>query len=597
MKNPCPTRRDFLKLLSLSAVSTLGVSPLFAQNNKQKPNVLLIMTDDQGYGDIRSHGNPLIDTPTIDNFARQSARFDRFFVSPVCAPTRASLLTGRYHLRTGTHGVTRGRENMRENETTIADIFKNSGYKTACFGKWHNGSNYPYHPNARGFDTFIGFCAGHWKNYFDTTIEHNGSPLKTKGYIADVLTDHAINFIEQNKNSPFFCYLPYNTPHGPYQVPDKYFDKYKARGLDDQVAAIYGMCENIDDNFRKILSTLDRLNLAQNTIVIFTTDNGPQTKRFNADMKGKKGNVDEGGVRVPLFIRWTQKINPREINQISSHIDILPTLTELARLEMPQTLPLDGISLAPLLQEKPEKYPDRMIFTFSNPRGKNKFIAGSVRTRNFRAVNQAKNKWQLYDMLSDPKQTTDIAETNPDLLNKLRSAYLAALKDVTKDGFDLPTHIGYDEWPLVVIPAHEAHLIKNRKKGISYISPNGWANEWIKNWTDTEAYPQWNVKIIKPGTFDVTLMYACKPENLGAEFQLKIADQTLNAKVTIPHDPNLFHSPDRSTRIEAYEKTWAPLKMGTLHLTPCKTQLTLKALTKPGPQLIELKAIHLKKIK
>jgi arylsulfatase A len=273
MKNSYPTRREFLQLLGFSAACTLGGSELFAQENKQKPNVLLIMTDDQGYSDIHSHGNPLIDTPTLDSFAKQATRFDRFFVSPVCAPTRASLLTGRYHLRTGTHGVTRGRENMRENETTIAQIFKNSGYKTACFGKWHNGSNYPYHPNARGFDTFTGFCAGHWNNYFDTTLEHNGSPLKTKGYIADVLTEHAINFIEQDKNLPFFCYLAYNTPHGPYQVPDKYFDKYKGQGLDDQTAAIYGMCENIDDNFRKILDALDRLNLAKNTIVIFTTDN------------------------------------------------------------------------------------------------------------------------------------------------------------------------------------------------------------------------------------------------------------------------------------------------------------------------------------
>jgi arylsulfatase A len=597
MKNSYPTRREFLRLLGLSAVSVLGGPRLFAQEDEQKPNVLLVMTDDQGYGDIHSHGNPLIDTPTLDNFAKQAVRLDRFFVSPVCAPTRASLLTGRYHLRTGTHGVTRGRENMRENETTIAQIFKNSGYKTACFGKWHNGSNYPYHPNARGFNTFTGFCAGHWNNYFDTTLEHNGSAVKTKGYIADVLTEHAIDFIEQNKDLPFFCYLPYNTPHGPYQVGDKYFDKYKGRGVDDQTAAIYGMCENIDDNFHKILEALERLGLAENTIVVFTTDNGPQTKRFNANMKGKKGSVDEGGVRVPLFIRWTDKIKPKEIAQISSHIDILPTLVELAGVKMPHTLPLDGISLAPLIEEKNQEYPDRTIFTFSNPRGKNRFIAGSVRTQKFRAVGQSKNRWRLYDMLNDPGQTTDLAKTEPAVLNKLRSAYLTALKDVTKDGFDLPTHIGYGEWPLVVLPAHEALLIKNDKKGISYITPYGWANEWIRNWTDIKAYPKWNVQIVKPGTFDVTLMYACKPENLGAELELKIAEKTLTAKVKIPHDPELLHSPDRTRRDEAYEKTWARLKMGTIQLQPCKTHLTLKALTRPGPQLIELKAVQLRKIK
>lgn len=421
--------------------------------------------------------------------------------------------------------------------------------------------------------------------------------VNTKGYIADVLTEYAINFIEQNKDLPFFCYLAYNTPHGPYQVPDEYFDKYKGRGLDDKTAAIYGMCENIDDNLGKIMEALERLNLAKNTIVLFTTDNGPQTKRFNANMKGGKGSVDEGGVRVPLFIRWTDKIEPKEIVQISSHIDILPTLVELAGVKMPHTLPLDGISLAPLIEGRTQQYPDRMIFTFSKPRGKNTFIAGSVRTQRFRAVGQSKNGWRLYDMLNDPGQTTDLAKTEPDVVKKLRSAYLAALKDVTKDGFDLPTHIGYGEWPLVVLPAHEALLIKSEKNGISYITPYGWANEWITNWTDIEAYPQWNVQIIQPGTFDVALMYACKPENLGAELELKIAEKTLNAKVTIPHDPKLLYSPDRTRRIEAYEKSWARLKMGTIQLRPCKTHLTLKVLAKPGPQLIELKAVHVRKIK
>jgi len=190
-----------------------------------RPNILLIMTDDQGWGDIRSHGNDVIETPVLDRLAASGARFERFFVSPVCAPTRASLLTGRYYLRTGVNGVTRGRETMRSEEVTLAEILQQAGYATGCFGKWHNGAHYPYHPNGQEFDEFLGFCAGHWNNYFDTTLDHNGKMGKVKGYISDVLSDAAMAFIERNRERPFFCYLPYNAPHSPWQLPDRYFDR------------------------------------------------------------------------------------------------------------------------------------------------------------------------------------------------------------------------------------------------------------------------------------------------------------------------------------------------------------------------------------
>ena len=201
------------------------------------PNIVLVLTDDQGFGDIRSHGNDLINTPVHDRLALEGAQFDRFYVSPVCAPTRASLLTGRYHLRTGVHGVTRGHEIMRDEEVTIAELLKQNGYATGAFGKWHNGSQYPHHPNGQGFDEFLGFCAGHWNNYFDTTLDHNGQMVPSKGFMIDVVTDAAIEFIEKNKTKPFFCYLPYNTPHTPWQVPDKYFQKYMAMGIEDPKVA------------------------------------------------------------------------------------------------------------------------------------------------------------------------------------------------------------------------------------------------------------------------------------------------------------------------------------------------------------------------
>ena len=191
---------------------------------------MLVLTDDQGYGDVRSHGNELIDTPVHDRIAAEGVRFDRFFVSPVCAPTRASLLTGRYHIRTGVHGVTRGHETMRADEVTIAELLRGAGYATGAFGKWHNGSQYPHHPNGQGFDEFLGFCAGHWNNYFDTALDHNGTMVKSDGFIIDTLTDAAIEFIEANHKRPFFCYIPYNTPHTPWQVPERYWQKISGQG-------------------------------------------------------------------------------------------------------------------------------------------------------------------------------------------------------------------------------------------------------------------------------------------------------------------------------------------------------------------------------
>ncbi len=346
------SRREFLKGMG-SLTLAAGVSAVLpgcggartaSAAGKKLPNVVLIMTDDQGWGDIRSHDNDKINTPVMDSIAADGARFERFFVSPVCAPTRASLLTGRYHLRTGVHGVTRGRENMRSEEVTIAEALKGAGYATGCFGKWHNGRHYPYHPNGQGFDEFVGFCAGHWNNYFDTTLERNGRNYKSRGYISDVLTDEAIGFIEKNRSGPFFCYVPYNAPHSPFQVPDKYFDKYKARGLDDKLACIYGMCENLDDNIGRILKRLDDLKLADDTIVLFLTDNGPNSDRFNGNMKGRKGSINEGGVRVPLFVRWPGRIKPgTNITQIAAHIDLFATIVELCGAAMPKTLPHDGV--------------------------------------------------------------------------------------------------------------------------------------------------------------------------------------------------------------------------------------------------------------
>jgi arylsulfatase A len=598
-------RRSFFKTIGFAAGSAGALSILpgcggIGQTTgaqRKRPNVVLIMTDDQGWGDIRSHGNDKIDTPVMDKLAADGVRFDRFFVSPVCAPTRASLLTGRYHLRTGTHGVTRGYENMRSAEVTIAEALKQAGYATGCFGKWHNGAHYPWHPNGQGFDEFLGFCCGHWNNYFDTTLDRNGRLVKTKGYISDVLTDAAIKFIEKNKSRPFFCYVPYNAPHSPFQVPDKYFGKYKARGLDDKTACVYGMCENLDDNIGRILRRLDELRLSGSTIVLFLTDNGPNTDRYNGGMKGRKASTHEGGIRVPLFIRWPGHIKAgTAVTQIAAHIDIFATIIELCDVPMPKTLPQDGVSLVPLLKGETASWPERMIFTFRTPRGQTDEIPGSVRTQRWRAV-KARKTWELYDMVGDPGQKENVARKYPKVIEKLSVAYEAACKDVCQAGFEPPPiPVGYRHWPVVTLPGHEAFLEPASRQGISYKGPSGWANDYVTNWTSTEAHPWWPVEVVGAGRFEVMLMYVCAEENVGGKVRVEVGGKSLEAVVSKAHDPEPIPSPDRVPRGEVYEKVWAPLTLGSVRLSKGRTTLRVRAVDIPGKQAIDLKAVQLRRV-
>lgn len=582
------SRREFLRTMGFGiAAFTLPRCSQAFRSSKDKPNVILIMTDDQGWGDIHAHGNEVIETPVLDRMIKEGASFDRFYVSPVCAPTRASLLTGRYHLRTGVHGVTRGYETMRANEVTVAQLFQQGGYATGCFGKWHNGAHYPYHPNGKGFEEFLGFCAGHWNNYFDTTLDRNGIPLKTKGYITDVLTDAALSFIEQNRVRRFFCYIPYNAPHSPWQAPDKYYDKYKAKGLDNKTACAYGMCENIDDNVGRLFKKLEELKLTQKTMVLFLTDNGPNSDRYNGKMKGRKGSSHEGGIRAPLFVKWPGQIKSgTRIIQIAAHIDILPTLVEMCGIRMSPKLPIDGISLAPLLKGQSENWPDRMLFTRWGNRG-------SVRTQRWRAVTERKG-WQLYDMAADPSQKNNIVTQNPEVVRKLRLAYESWLKDVMRDGLDpIPIPIGYAQRPEVVLPGHEAFLEPPDRKGISYNGRSGWANDWITNWTSTQAYPYWEIDVVKEGTYEITLLYVCSRANVGSKIRAEIGSAKVEGVVRIPHDPKEIPSPDRVERKEVYEKLWAPLRLGTLKPAQGRSRLIIRALGKPGNTVMDLKAVHI----
>jgi arylsulfatase A-like enzyme/sugar phosphate isomerase/epimerase len=574
-------------LLILSLFANLAG---WSQTPKQ-PNVILILADDMGWGDVRSHGNPVIETPHLDKLAGQGARFERFFVSPLCAPTRASLLTGRYHLRTGVASVTSGLETMRSNEVTLAEVFKKAGYQTGLFGKWHNGAHYPEDPNGQGFDEFFGFCGGHWVGYFDTKLQHNTKLVPTKGYITDVLTDAALGFLETQKDRPFFCYIPYNAPHGPFQVPDRYFEKYKARGQDNRDAAILGMVDNMDENIGRILKKLDDLKLADNTIVVFLTDNGPNGNRFNGGMNGTKGSVHEGGSRVPLFVRWPRKIRPNTvIKPITAHIDLLPTLVELTGVPMPQTLPLDGMSVAPLLRKPSTKWPDRTLFTHVHKSGSSTRVMpfpGTLRTPKYRFI-RGKEADELYDLTADPGEKTDLATQQSALLTRFRQQYDDWFADVTKAGIRPEiTQIGYPQAPDVNLYAPDATPLGSLK----YYGTNGWAHDWFTGFQTPEQAAVWTVEVVEAGTYAVALSYNCPAGFVGNQLQVEVAGQTRTVPVSSSFVGTFYPRADRIVRNETFEKDWATLATGTFDLPKGIHKLTVRGVGTVSVPL-ELKAVR-----
>jgi arylsulfatase A-like enzyme len=372
------TRREFLKTIGLGA-AVVAVSPsmLAAGNSFEKrPNVIIVMTDDQGYGHLSCHGNPVLKTPNIDKLHAQSIRLTDFHVSPTCSPTRAALMTGRYNVRTGVWHTIMGRHFLRADEATMADVFCDNGYRTGIFGKWHLGDNYPFRPMDRGFDESVihlGGGIGHgndyWGNdYFDDTYYRNGEPEKFKGYCADVWFDEAMKFIAADREKPFFCYLPTNTAHAPFHIPEKYSRPYKNKGLEyEDTHLFYGMLANIDENIGRLMDRLNHLGLIENTIVIFMTDNGGDPvggpDEFNFNMRGSKGSQYEGGHRVPCFIHWPEGglTGGRDVERLTGHIDILPTLIELCGIKKPEEVKFDGKSLVPLIASGPANWPGRTL--------------------------------------------------------------------------------------------------------------------------------------------------------------------------------------------------------------------------------------------
>jgi len=587
------TRRDFLRSACVGAFTAVVPFRGQAAPAKELPNIVVVLSDDQGWGDLRVHGNLNLQTPNIDSLARDGALFDRFFVCAVCAPTRAEFLTGRYHSRGGVHGVSTGAERLNIDEKTIGDTFKAAGYATAAFGKWHNGTQYPYHPNARGFDEYYGFCSGHWGNYFDPILEHNGKIVRGKGFIIDDLTNHALAFIEQNKSRPFLCYLPCNTPHSPMQVPDRFWEEFKNHPLGmrnrdpekeevDKTRCALAMCENIDWNVGRVLQKLEELKLAEKTIVIYFSDNGPNSWRWNGSMKGRKGSTDEGGVRVPCLIRWPGHIKPgTKISQIAGAIDLLPTLADIAGIPIVGTKPLDGISIKPLLLQRTEKWPDRMIFSHQSGRV-------SVRTQQYRLDNAGK----LFDMTVDPGQDSDISNDKPQVAARLRKAVARWKDEVLPKSRqdDRPFPVGYAAFPTTLLPARDGVAYGNVSRSAK--APNC---SYFTNWLSADDKITWDVEVATTGDYEAVIYYTCPEGDIGSTVELSFNKSRVQGKVSEPHDPPLvgaeFDRVDRGG--ESYVKDFRPLTLGRFRLEKSRGELALRALNVPGKQVMDVRAIKL----
>jgi arylsulfatase len=415
----------------------------------KRPNIVFILTDDQGYGDLSCHGNPILKTPNIDRLHAEGVRFTDFHVSPTCSPTRSALLTGRHEFKNGVTHTTQERERLAPDAVTVAQVLKSAGYTTGIFGKWHLGDEPDRWPSRRGFDemfihgaggigqSYEGSCGDAPGNtYFDPAILHNGKFVKTKGYCTDVFFAQALSWIESVKGGePFYCYIATNAPHAPLDVRPEDEARYTDQVQNANLAKFFGMIANIDDNVGRLLDKLAEWGIENDTLVIFMNDNGGTVgvNIYNAGMRGAKVTPWLGGTRASSLWRWPGTIKPADCDRLAAHIDFFPTLAELAGAKLTDAamFQVEGRSLVPLLENPQAKWDDRVLFTHAGrwPKGANiddyKYARCSVRTARWHIVcdTDGKKRWQLFDMQTDRGEKNDVAAQHPDVVNELDGAY------------------------------------------------------------------------------------------------------------------------------------------------------------------------------
>ena len=454
-----------------------------------QPNIIIVITDDQGYGDLGHTGNPIIKTPSLDRFSEEAINLTNYHVGTTCAPTRAGLLTGRNCNRNGVWHTIMGASILNREEVTMADVFKANGYVTGMFGKWHLGDNHPFLPHERGFDEAfyhggggVGQTPDYWNNdYFDDTYFRNGTPEKKVGYCTDVWFDEALQFIERSKDEPFLCYLSLNAPHGPYNVPEAYYNMYRDEsGIDEIQKRFYGMITNIDDNFSKLREKMVEWDIDHNTVLIFTTDNGTargyafdeetgQTRGYNAGMRGRKGSEYEGGHRVPMMMRWPAGglSGGKKLDGLTAHVDMLPTLASLADLNFTANKTLDGVDISEYLKGGDE-VPKRALVTDTQRvpwpiKGKN----SCVMEGDWRLIRGE----ELYNIREDPGQQNDLADENPERVDQMNNFYESWWEEVIQETKYSVIQLGTGG--VDVLTCHDAHT--------------------------TDYYPPWNQQMIRAG--------------------------------------------------------------------------------------------------
>jgi len=465
-----------------------------------RPNIILVISDDQGYGDLSCFGNPWVKTPNIDKLHDEGIRLTDFHVSPTCSPTRGALMTGLYTDRAGSWHTVGGRSMVFDEYTMLPAVLAENGYQTGMFGKWHLGDNHPFRPQDNGFQEVLMHGGGgvgqqpdyFGNDYFNDTYWHNGKPEKFEGYCTDVFFNEAFDFISKNagKKNPFFCYISTNAPHAPYYVADKYREKFE--GVDGIVSpAFYGMIENLDENMGRLYKMLDKNKITDNTILIFMTDNGSSggvavdgksflTRGYNAKMRGKKGSPYEGGHRVPFFIKWPNGNigGGKDIDELTAHIDIFPTLLDLLNLKTNKKIITDGISLKELLTGTKKDLPKRTIMTDSQ-RDENcvKWKNTSVMQAKWRLIN---NK-ELYNIGNDPEQRNNVAAKYPEIVKELSSDYDSLWADIS-NGFNRLQNITLcsPSEPVTILNAMDLHVdngfnsVWDQEQQLELVKSRGW---------------------------------------------------------------------------------------------------------------------------
>jgi len=542
----------FIAQNTLKSVATLLLTLLLSCSENEskertpKPNVILIMTDDQGIGDFGFTGNPYIKTPQLDKLASQSLNLTHFYVSPVCAPTRASLMTGRYSERTGIYDTYNGGAIMSDEEITMAEVLKENGYKTGIFGKWHLGDNYPYRPIDQGFDVAVvhraggmgqpgdalNFFAGD-SSYFNPVLFNNGTAVQTQGYCSDVFTEELIKFIKENQREspdhPFFAYLSFNAPHTPLQLPEEYYDLYKELEFDpnefgvfdeavekmtpteiEAARKVYGMITNIDDNIGKLIQTLKDVGIHENTLIVFLTDNGPQHNRYKMGLRGRKSFVYGGGVRVPCLIHFPKEFHEKaELDATIAHIDLLPSILDLCGLER-ITHQIDGQSMFSPKDQNHSSFENRTLF-FEWGRGYlKKYQNFAALKGSFKLVGNTGHEseiedFELFDIKNDPQEESNRITGNLEIANILKIAIDDWYDEIISEKNNTRSFPAYIGTP------HENPVILNRNDAKG--TPVAWTQENVVNY--------WDVKSLEAGVYNITYHFI-KPINESGKAFLKL---------------------------------------------------------------------------